>query len=58
LELDVVEVMRIQRMLEKGLVRRKLLSSSPPPASPEGGKVLRFARPACEFRVGGPDASA
>ena len=58
LELDVVDVMRIQRMLEKGLVRRKLLTSCAPPAPPEDGKVLRFARDAREFRLGGPDASA
>jgi hypothetical protein len=57
LELDVVDVMRIQTMLEKGLVRRKLLSSSPPPPAPTG-TVLRFARDAREFRRGGPDASA
>jgi transposase len=57
LELDVVDVMRIQAMLEKGLVRRKLLSSSPPPQEPTG-KVLRFARDAREFRQGGSDASA
>jgi transposase len=57
LELDVVDVMRIQTMLEKGLVRRKLLSSSPPPPAP-AGKVLRFARDASEFRRGGSDASS
>lgn len=57
LELDVVDVMRVQGMLEKGLVRRKLLSSSPPPPT-STGKVLRFARDAGEFRLGGPDASA
>ncbi len=58
LELDVVDVMRIQRMLEKGLVRRKLLSSCAPSPPPEPGKVLRFARDASEYRLGGPDASA
>ena len=57
LELDVVDVMRIQTMLEKGLLRRKLLSSSPPP-EPPSGKVLRFARDASEFRRGGSDAPA
>jgi len=57
LELDVVDVMRIQTMLEKGLERRKLLSSSPPPPAPTG-TVLRFARDAREFRRGGSDASA
>ena len=57
LELDVVEVMRIQGMLEKGLVRRGLLTSSPPP-TPPSGKVLRFARDPGEFRLGGPDATA
>lgn len=57
LELDVVDVMRIQTMLEKGLQRRNLLSSSPP-LEPPSGKVLRFARDASEFRLGGSDASA
>lgn len=57
LELDVVDVMRIQTMLEKGLLRRKLLSSTPPPDQ-AAGKVLRFARDKSEFRLGGPDASA
>lgn len=57
LELDVMDVMKIQAMLEKGLVRRKLLSSSPPPQA-QTGKILRFARDAGEFRRGGPDASA
>ena len=57
LELDVVEVMRIQGMLGKGLVRRGLLTSSPPP-TPPSGKVLRFARDPGEFRLGGPDATA
>jgi transposase len=57
LELDVVDVMKIQTMLEKGLVRRKLLSSRPP-LEPPTGRVLRFARDAGEFRLGGPDASA
>ena len=57
LELDVVDVMRIQGMLEKGLVRRKLLSCAPP-SKPPAGQVLRFARDRSEFKVGGPDASA
>lgn len=49
LELDVVDVMRIDRMLEKGLVARGLLSSRPPPTPP--GTVLRFARHKSEFRA-------
>lgn len=57
LELDVVDVSKIKAMLEKGLTRRKLLSSCPPPAPPSG-KILRFARDAGEFRLGGSDASA
>lgn len=57
LELDVVEVIRIQGMLEAGLVRRALLTSSPP-STPPSGQVLRFARDPREFRSGGPDASA
>jgi hypothetical protein len=57
LELDVVDVMKIQTMLEKGLMRRKLLSSRPR-LEPPTGEVLRFARDAGEFRLGGSDASA
>ena len=57
LELDVVDVMRIDAMLEKGLVRRTPVSSTPPPQAPMG-TVLRFARDAREFRRGGSDASA
>ena len=57
LELDVVDVMRIDGMLTKGLVRRKLLSSSPPDRPPSG-KVLRFARDKQDFQLGGPDATA
>ena len=57
LEVDVVDVTRIERMLENGLVRRNLLRSSPPD-TPPAGKVLRFARDPREFRSGGPDAAA
>ncbi len=57
LELDVVDVMRIDAMLEKGLVRRTPVSSTSPPQAPMG-TVLRFARDAREFRRGGSDASA
>lgn len=58
LEVDVVEVKRIKGMLEKGLVRRGLLTSVPSPAAPSG-KVLRFERPRDEFRTtGGSDATA
>lgn len=57
LELDVVNVMRIQGMLEKGLARRKLLTSSPP-TKPPAGKILRFARDKQDFHLGGPDAPA
>lgn len=67
LELDVVDVTRIDRMLERGLVSRRLLPARPP--KPRGGKVipLRFARNPEEFRSsnstpdppgGGPDATA
>lgn len=57
LELDVVDVTRIERMLESGLVRRRLLTSSPP-SEPPAGKVLRFARDPKEFGRGGSDAGA
>ena len=57
LELDVVDVTRIDRMLQKGLTTRRLLRSAPPPKK-QTGQVLRFARPASEFRKGGPDASS
>jgi transposase len=56
LELDVVEVIRIDRMLQRGLVRRGLLS--PPPARPRPSKVvaLRFARDPKEWRTARPTA--
>lgn len=57
LEVDVVDVMRIERMLENGLVRRGLLRSSPSTPEPSG-KVLRFQRPKSSFRTGGSDATA
>ena len=57
LEVDVVDVTRIQRMLEKGLVQRGLLSSAAPPPRP-AGTVLRFQRPKESFKHGGPDATA
>ena len=56
LEVDVVDVTRIQRMLEQGLQRRNLLSSAPPPREPSG-KVLRFQRRKEEFSLGGGDAA-
>ncbi len=66
LELDVVDVMRIQRMLERGLVRRGLLSPRPPQPKLQRKVVpLRFARDPKEYRTrrstspqGDPDASA
>lgn len=64
LELDVVDVLRIQRMLEQGLVRRGLLQR-PTPASPPANVVrLRFARDPSEYQPrpeggeGGSDARA
>lgn len=55
LELEVIDVMRIQRMLEKGLVRRGIVPVRKP--SEPGGTVLRFARTPSEFALrGGPDA--
>lgn len=56
LEVDVVDVTRIARMLEQGLVRRRLVTSSQPEATPSG-KVLRFQRDKSAFRTGGSDAS-
>ncbi|MCB9672509.1 MAG: transposase family protein, partial [Alphaproteobacteria bacterium] len=57
LELAVVDVTRIQRMLEKGLVRRGIVPVRPPPEP--SGTVLRFSRSKSEFAIeGGPDASA
>jgi transposase len=59
LELGVVEVVRIKRMLERGLVRHGVLSS--PPSKRPPGKVvsLRFSRASSEWRAsrsseGGP----
>lgn len=48
LECDVVEVMRISRMLERALEEK----GSPPPPPPAGHLVpLRFARPTAEFAL-------
>jgi transposase len=66
LELDVVDVMRIQRMLERGLVQRGLLSlRTPQPQLPRKVVPLRFARDPKEYRTrrstapqGDPDATA
>ena len=53
LELDVVEVIRIDRMLSRGLVRRGLLSAPPSRPAPRPGNVvaLRFARDPREWRA-------
>lgn len=68
LELDVVDVKRIERMLERGLVRRRLLIPTSAAAQPAPtGKIvpLRFARDPQEYRTrrsnqtqGEPDAPA
>ena len=66
LEFDVVDVKRIKRMLERGLVQRGLLPPSPPSPPAATGKVipLRFARDARRYRAakrddpGGPNARA
>lgn len=65
LGLDVVDVTRIDRMLERGLVRRGFLAPAPvAPAKPRDNVVpLRFARDPREFKTprsprGGPDAPA
>jgi len=68
LELDVVDVMRIDRMLERGLVQRGLLlpRPSPGPVKPKDNVIsLRFARDPKEYRArksiapqkGDPDGS-
>ena len=68
LELDVVDVMRIDRMLERGLVQRGLLLPRPSPGSmkPKSNVIsLRFARDPREYRArqsiappkGDPDAT-
>jgi len=57
LEVDVIDVMRIERMLEKGLVTRRLLRSTPPQRQ-ETAAVLRFARPTSAFRTEDSDATA
>jgi hypothetical protein len=64
LELDVVDVLRIRRMLEQGLVQRGLLQRPTPQAAPSNVVPLRFARDRAEWRVrppqpeGEPDAGA
>ncbi len=53
LELDVVDVLRITRMLEKGLLRRGLLRAPPPPAVVPNNVIpmSRFSRDPSEWRV-------
>jgi len=64
LEFDVVDVVRVQRMLERGLVQRGLLQRPNPPTSPNNIVQLRFARDPSEWRTrppedeGDPDAAA
>lgn len=56
LALDVVDVMRIDRMLERGLVERGLLQRPPPPTRKTPNITsLRFARDAREWRPERPD---
>jgi hypothetical protein len=60
LEVGVVEIIRVDRMLRKGLVTR----AAPPPAATRASKPardkrpLRFARDASEFRTEASDAHA
>ncbi len=56
LELDVVDVVRIDRMLQRGLVRRRLLPPGPPEPPRRPAKVLplRFARDPSEYRTRSP----
>ena len=60
LEVGVVNVQRIDRMLQKGLETRRLLKSSAPRKAETKGKVLRFARDPSAFRIstGGSDVPA
>ncbi len=64
LELDVVDVKRIRRMLERGLVRRGLLQRPAPSCPPDNVVPLRFARDKAAYQTrpggdeGGPDARA
>jgi len=64
LELDVIDVKRIQRMLERGLVQRGLLQRPTPASPPDNVVPLRFARDPSEYQrhppddEGGPDARA
>jgi hypothetical protein len=64
LELDVVDVIRVQRMLERGLVQRGLLQRPSPRTVPDNVVPQRFARDSGEWRVrppedgGEPDARA
>jgi len=52
LELDVVDVMRINRMLERGLVRRGLLDVERPKPTPHSNITpFRFARDPSEYRA-------
>jgi len=64
LDFGVVDVTRIDRMLQRGLARRGLLPE-PPPVAPSNVIRLRFARDPTEYRAvsrhrgkGGCDASA
>ncbi len=61
LALDVVEVIRIDRMLEKGLVGRASAQTAAPAAAAPVTRTAgrhRFERPASEFRSEVPDARA
>jgi hypothetical protein len=66
LELDVVDIKRIERMLERGLIQRGLLVRPSASKTPQGSNIidLRFARHGDEWRIGSrqqdgePDASA
>jgi len=55
LELDVVDVLRVERMLQRGLLRRGLLSPPPAPARRDNVVPLRFARDPKEWRPIRPD---
>jgi hypothetical protein len=55
LELDVIDVTRIQRMLEKGLSARR--HPSPRPRRTATGTVLTFIRPKSAFALEGDHAS-
>ena len=56
LEVGVVEVIRVDRMLRKGLVTRTAAPPPPLPTPPRDKRPLRFARDPAEFKTEAADA--